>query len=112
MLVLDVTDPSLPFPMSFFPTLSRLTDITTAGTCAFVVDGETVRAVEVSAPSAPVEVGIRETTGPATDLAVLGSYLYVTEGWAGFEIFDISDCRGAVIKPHRPSGGRQLPSAP
>lgn len=112
MLVLDVSDPALPVPMSFFSTLSRLTDVTTAGTCAFVVDDEAVRAVDVSAPHAPVEVGIQGTAGPATDLAVLGIYLYVTEGWAGFEIFDISECPGAVIKPFRQVGGRQIPVAP
>jgi len=112
MLVLDVTDPATPSPMSFFSSLSRLSDLTTAGTCAFVVDDEAVRAVDVSAPYAPVALGIQETAGPATDLAVLGSFLYATEGWAGFEIFDISECPGAVVKPFRQAGGRRVPEAP
>jgi len=111
LLILDVTDPLDPTPVSFFPSLSQLTDLTTAGKCAFVVDDEAVRAVDVSAPSAPVEVGFHETSGPATDLAVLGRHLYVTEGWAGFEIFDISRCPGSLSTP-RQAGGRRMPGQP
>jgi len=112
MLVLDVDDPLDPTLESFFPSLSQLTDLTAAGNCVFIVDTEVVRAIDVSVPSAPIEVGSCETTGPATDLTVLGRYLYVTEGWAGFEIFDISGCAGAVPAVSRNVGGRRTPDAP
>jgi len=114
LLLLDITDPLAPVPVSFFPTVSRLIGIATSGTCVFVLDDEYVWAVDVSTPSAPVEVGIHETTGPATDLAVLGNHLYVTEGWAGFEVFDISSCPGALspFPAPRQGGGRRVPGSP
>jgi parallel beta-helix repeat protein len=49
-----------------------------------------LRILDVSTPSAPVEVGFYNTPGFATNVAVLGNYAYVADGSSGLRIIDIS----------------------
>ena len=67
--------------------------------------------VDITDPTAPVEVGFRESEGDAGRIAESGGLVYQVDGWAGVEIIDVSGCQGFI--PPRPavraSGGRVAP---
>jgi hypothetical protein len=47
--------------------------------------------IDISDPAQPAEVGSCSTPGPATGVAVRGSYAYVAAGDAGLRVMDISN---------------------
>jgi ethanolamine utilization microcompartment shell protein EutS len=56
-----------------------------------VADDEAgLRIIDISTPSAPVEVGFFDTDGSAYGVYVSGSYAYVADQWDGLRIIDIS----------------------
>jgi hypothetical protein len=58
-----------------------------AGSYAYVAGGLAgLRAVDVSTPSVPGEVGAYDTPGEALDVAVAGSYAYVADYSGGLSI--------------------------
>ena len=50
-----------------------------------------LRVIDVSTPSAPVEVGWIRPTGSAYEVAVSGRYAYLANGLGGLRIIDVSD---------------------
>ena len=93
LVVLDVSQPITPTEIgSTTPFPQFVAGVTVSGTLACVADGMAgLRIVDVSNPSAPVEIGVYDTPGYAEDIAVAGQYAYVADGHCGLRIVDISD---------------------
>jgi hypothetical protein len=62
-----------------------------AGSYAYVVDGNSLRIIDVSDPTAPIETGVLEPSGSLYDVAVAGSYAYLANSTRGLRIIDVSD---------------------
>lgn len=63
--------------------------MTVVGSYAYVTDyAGGLRVIDVSTPTAPVEIGFVETPWGAEDIAVSGSYAFVAG--SGLRVFDIS----------------------
>lgn len=76
---------------------------------AFVASGETgIQGVLLSNPAAPLPLGVHDTPGQASDLAVSGSQICVADGTAGIEILNVTD----AFAPPTQLGAYQLQSSP
>jgi len=61
------------------------------GGYAYVADFQSgLRVIDVSTPSAPVEVGFLDTAGYASDVAVSGGYAYVADKYMGLRVIDVN----------------------
>jgi uncharacterized delta-60 repeat protein len=49
-----------------------------------------LRAIAISDPSNPLEVGAYEDLERARDIVISGKYAYIADGWDGLRVFDIS----------------------
>jgi hypothetical protein len=52
--------------------------------------GSGLRVIDVSDPTAPVQVALVETPGEALGVAVSDGYAYVADGGSGLRVFDVS----------------------
>ena len=81
--VFDVTDPTNPQQLGSFNTSGIAKKVLIADSL-FVCDGSAgLRVFDVSTPSSPVEVEYLESFGTATNLAYVGSMLYLADGSDG-----------------------------
>ncbi|MCK4673940.1 hypothetical protein KAT67_08160, partial [candidate division WOR-3 bacterium] len=81
--VFDVTDPTDPQQLGSFNTSGIAKKVLIADSL-FVCDGSAgLRVFDVSTPSSPVEVEYLESFGTATNLAYVGSMLYLADGSDG-----------------------------
>ena len=104
MLVIDVSTPSNPVEVGFVETSECFvgtsefaSEVAVSGEYAYVAcdapwweighSALSLRVIDVSAPSAPVEVGLFETVG-AGGVTVSDGYVYFAAGDAGMYIFD------------------------
>ena len=93
LFVADVSDPSAPHVVGGLGLLNSLQEgaIAISESYAYAANGEAgLRVIDVSAPSAPVEVGFVDTQGGARDVAVSGGHAYVADSWAGLLVIDVS----------------------
>ena len=97
--ILDISDPVNPQPLSFMFLPTDISAVDVVGDYAYVAcQGDTfwgvegsLKVIDVSNPSAPMEVA---SLGPflwARHLCVSGNYAYVSELEGGLKIIDISD---------------------
>jgi hypothetical protein len=78
--------------VGFWNTPSYAYDVAVAGSYAYVADGYAgLRVIDISDPTAPLEVGSCSTPGDAHGVAVAGSYAYVADGSGGLRVIDVSD---------------------
>jgi len=93
LVVLDVSDPTtLQEIGSTTPFPQFVEGVTVSGTLAYVADGMSgLQIVDVSTPTAPIEIGAYDTPGYAEGVAVAGRYAYVADGHYGLRIVDVSD---------------------
>ena len=95
--VLDVSRPSGPGRVGYvvladvlFFEITKAIEV--ASGYAYVAAGRGgLRAVDISDPTDPTEVGILDTPGTSEDIAVVGNYAYVADGDGGLRVVDISD---------------------
>ena len=87
------------------------TGVAVFGTHAYVANVVSMRVIDVSDPSLPVELGHHDAPGGGGGLTVAGEYLYVAESNAGMEIFNAWHCPGYVppLPPPRRPTGRLIP---
>ncbi len=91
LLIFDVSDVTNPSLISGYTFISRANDVDVAGAYAYVANDDAgLRVIDVSNPSAPVEVGSCPTQA-ADGVTVTGSYAYVAEAGWGLWIIDISN---------------------
>lgn len=99
LIILDVSDPTNPFPTHplFNPRAPTgpASNVTIADSLAYVVGrdrfgAKTLKIIDVNDPASPQEIGAFETV-EATRVHIAGSYAYVAEGRQGLQIFDIKD---------------------
>jgi hypothetical protein len=78
--------------------------VAVSGSYAYVVNPEPagLRVVDVSTPSAPVEVGSFDTPGSASGVAVSGPYVYLADLRAGLWV--MSSCSGLLFEDGFESG--------
>jgi hypothetical protein len=70
-----------------------------AGKYAYIADADTVRILDISDPTSPVNVGAYNTPGrTAHGIFVAGNYAYVATGSSGLQILDISDPANVFLK--------------
>ena len=71
-----------------------------AGRYAYVAtEGAGLRVVDVSSPTAPVEVGFCDTMRDAYGVAVAGNYAYVADG-DGLRVVDVSNRSAPMRSAH------------
>lgn len=102
--VVDVSDPSAPVEIGRDSSVFFTGPLAVAGRCAFLGRdhfGHEFRVIDVWRETTPRLIEVVTTPGPPSDLWVDGDRLYVGQEYAGFLIYDISNCYG----PPPPMGG-------
>jgi hypothetical protein len=64
--------------------------------------------VDVTAPSAPRALGIVDTPGEATDVAVSGAYAYVADGSGGLQVIHVGDPTNPFLAVAYDTSGRAV----
>ena len=65
--------------------------MTVTGSHAYVADHSSgLRVIDVSTPSAPVEVGFLDTPAFASGVTVVGGYAFVADSYSGLRVVDVS----------------------
>jgi hypothetical protein len=89
--VVDVSDPSNPVEVGFYPTPNVANGVAASGDYAYVAANTAgLRVVDVSDPSNPVEVGFCDTPGQSCGVAVSAGHAYVADWGAGLRVVDVS----------------------
>jgi hypothetical protein len=91
--LINISTPVTPTLAGHF-TLSATNSVALVGSMAYVADEwDGLRILNVANPAVPVEIGFYDMLGNAKDVAVRGSYAYVTGGYGGpsLYIIDISN---------------------
>lgn len=95
--IIDVSKPRTPALLSTFKGRARWNrGVDISGSMAYIASSmakgaSSLQIVDISDPSAPVQVGSYETPGVAQDVAVLGTLAFVADREAGLEVIDVSD---------------------
>jgi hypothetical protein len=112
--VVDISRPDQPTEIGFND-LVAAEAVKIEGDTAYVASGcqGSLRAIDVSTPSNPVEIAGFDTPGDAKNLAVLGGIVYVANGDAGLTILRFADGETAYsISGHvRDAGNHPIPEA-
>ena len=103
--IIDVSDPTCPKIVSSLPKKSRfrISDVDVKGNIAYIVEYKAgIRAIDVSDPANPVEVGFigdynNTWKFPAVKIWIDGNYAYVSTRYEGFRIVNISDPKNMKI---------------
>lgn len=88
LYVYDIHDPTHPVPMGNLGLLSYPTDLAVAGQYAYVVDRAGLRAIDLSSFS---QVFWDPHDHTLVDVEIEGNRLYVSEGYWGVDVYDLSD---------------------
>jgi len=90
--IVDVSDPTAPQEVGFFPTAEGANAVYVADNVAYLGDGEGVWIVDVSNPADPQPLGRYEVpAGVRGAIRVVGNYAYLTTWNRGLHILDVSD---------------------
>ena len=65
--------------------------VTISSNYAYVTDGSGLRIVNITDPAAPFELGYYNTPGEACDVAFVGNYAYVADGYSGLSIVNVAN---------------------
>ena len=91
--VIDVSIPSEPQEVNHcdldLPEGSKLNNVFVSGSYAYVACSEAVRVIDISTPSNPHEVGYYETPASAYAVYTSDRYIYVADGAAGLQIYEL-----------------------
>lgn len=94
--VVDVSDPSNPVVVGTIPWAGLSTLV---GDILYVASGGNgLRIVNVATPTAPELLGTLETPGSFSDIAVDGTFAYLTEVSFGLHVVDVSDPMAPVLR--------------
>jgi hypothetical protein len=115
--VFDVSTPAQPEEVGSYE-VDGARDVAMSGRHAYVISDRYLSprlwVLDVSQPSNPVPVAIRDTSDYPLDVAISGPYVYVAEGGTGLEIFDIRGCpglwRAPSIRIESPAADQAIPS--
>ena len=106
--MIDVNVPSSP-EVVYISHLEAAREVAMGENYLYVVDWDDgLRVLGVGDPSAPVILGVSETTGNAADVEVSDGIVYVADDWAGLAVF-----RECPTPTRQPTTNRRLrPDAP
>jgi hypothetical protein len=105
--ILDISSPRDPAPLGTYPNPTKFVELSKDGRFVIGAEDGGLRVLDVTVPSAPLEVGLHHLYGSPTDLTVSGDLAYVPIRDAGFDVYDISGCSPA--RATRRSGRRVIP---
>jgi hypothetical protein len=92
LIIIDITEPSLPQLIGFYDTPGVGIDLSVQGKLVYFADYyNRLRIIDTSDPVWPKEVGNYETAGSPRGVTVAGNYAYTAEGYNGVRILDISN---------------------
>ncbi len=87
--VIDVLSPMRPTEIGWIDTPGRARGVAVVGDLVVVADTQSIRMIDVSDPTAPVEVGSLQAW--VEDVAVVGKFAYLADSSAGLRTVDISN---------------------
>jgi len=95
LTIADVSNPSSPTPLGFvdLPRVSGAQNVVVTGGYAYVTEGyDGLRGIDLSTPSAPVQVTPSFNVDPSTtfyswDVAVSGGYVFVADDLGGLAVY-------------------------
>ncbi len=96
--IVDISNPSSPIEVGFWPSVGQVYCVYVAGSYAFVGGDHyptsttgTLRIIDISDPSNPVEVGFRDVPAQVSGITVVGSHAYLASYNAGLRIIDVEN---------------------
>jgi hypothetical protein len=91
--IMDVSDPTAPTEIGFYPTPGFAENVAIAGSFAYVADGPGgLHIINVYNPAAPTKVGFYTTGGLyARNVAVVGKYAYVADFSGPLYVVNVSN---------------------
>ena len=95
MQIIDVSNPSAPADLAWFPTTGPVRDLRACDSKVYLIEGNALDIVDVSNPSNPTMLSQLATWGTGQGVAVRGSMVYVASGAQGLRIVNAAD-------PYRP----------
>jgi len=102
----DVRDPAQPTVRGAYDTPNPWPrGVAVAGTHAYLVDGESLRIVDMSSPDSLTETGVYTTPGTATAVAVALNHAYIADVSAGLLILNVGN-------PSNPAKAADFPTSP
>ncbi len=91
LLILDVSDPTMPRRLGGYDTQGDVTGVRVAGHNAYVADGTWLLILDVSDPVRPTRLGLHKVAGGISAFQVEGGTAYVHETGVGLRTLDVSD---------------------
>jgi hypothetical protein len=99
LLVFDISNPLNPYQVAGYSSVETYNGIAVSGAYAFItylLDTDGVfgmMVIDISNPTNPIPLGSTVTLGGeyAYSLEVLGDYVYLANGIAGLQVYDVSD---------------------
>ncbi len=88
--VIDVSNPQNPQKVGSLPVLGRPYDVVISGTHAYLAAYTCFYIVDISTPLSPTITGVY-TTSSCIDVALYGSYAYLSRGTYGLDVIDVSN---------------------
>jgi hypothetical protein len=88
MIIVDITNPQMPFEAATYPIEGS--DIEIEGLVAYIA-GSDVRVISIYFPLSPVLINVTETPGTPQALTLTGSMVYIADGPAGLQVYDKGD---------------------
>ena len=106
MVIRDVSDPTRPVDLSWFPLPTAVSDIVLDGSHAFLAAGTRGLVIaDISDPEAPVERARLDTDGKVKRIARFDKYLFLADGINGLLIVDLESLDDPRVSARISTGG-------
>ena len=97
--IYDITDPNNPILMAQLPTSNRVYAVDVADSKAAILTGSSILMIDISNPSAPVELGSSDLRFRIPeDIAIDGSTVHVSSWPGSFHMIDFSNPSGPFVR--------------
>ena len=97
--IYDITDPNNPILMAQLPTSNWVYAVDVADSKAAILTGNSILMIDISNPSAPVELGSSDLRfGIPEDIAIDGSTVHVSSWSGSFHMIDFSNPSGPFVR--------------
>ena len=97
--IYDVSDPNNPILMAQLPTSNWVYAVDVADSKAAILTGSSILMIDISNPSAPVELGSSDLRfGIPEDIAIDGSFVHVSSWSGSYHVIDFSNPSGPFVR--------------
>ena len=104
--IVDIADPDHPHIVSGIDTPGTATDVVVGGDRAVMTSGDSLQVIDVAAPTNPTLISSLKLPARALRLDRHGSIVYVTCGWDGLAIINLSDDTQPTLMTLSPTRGK------